>query len=157
MNELLTIAIPLVVYIITSIIGYRLLIKSIDQRIQIAIDGVGEALGEIFEKPLVKQSMSMLGQASGKVRGDNAMMDKIATDVLNGPKIAAIKAAAKMGLGIDIDSYIKEDGAVKTLENLQGLASLIGIDIGSFMQGGLNGANLSIGHEANGINYYLWR
>lgn len=154
MTELLTIAIPLVVYTITSILGYRLLLKAIDSRIQMAIDGVGEALGEVFEKPLVKQSMSMLGQASGKVRGDNAMMNKIATDVLSGPKLQAIKAAAKMGLGIDIDSYIEEDGAVKTLENLQGLASLIGFDIGSILQ---SGPNLSVGHEANGINYYLRR
>jgi len=157
LNEILTIAIPVVVYIITSILGYRLLLKTMDERIQMAIDGVGEALGEIFEKPLVKQSMSMLGQASGKVRGDNAMMDKIATDILDGPKLKAIKAAAKIGLGIDIDSYIEEDGAVKTLENLQGLASLIGFDIGQVMAGGLNGANLAVGPEANGINYYLGR
>lgn len=153
MSEILTIAIPLVVYIITSYVGYRLLIKIFDQRIQEAIDGVGEALGEIFEKPLVKQSMSMLGQASGKVRGDNAMMGKIATDILSGPKFAGLKTAAKMGFGIDIDSYIEEDGAVKTLENLQGLASLIGIDIGQVMAGGLNGANLSVGYEANNNPY----
>ncbi len=157
MNELLTIAIPLVVYIITSIIGYRLLLKTMDERIQMAIDGVGEALGEIFEKPLVKQSMSMLGQASGKARGDSVMMDKIATDILSGPKFAGLKTAAKIGLGIDIDQYIEEDGAVKTLENMQGLASLVGIDIGQVMAGGLNGANLSMGSEANGVNYYLRR
>jgi len=157
LNEILTIAIPVVVYIITSILGYRLLLKTMDERIQMAIDGVGEALGEIFEKPLVKQAMSMLGEKSGKVRGDNAMMDKIATDILDGPKLKAIKAAAKIGLGIDIDSYIEEDGAVKTLENLQGLASLIGFDIGQVMAGGLNGANLAVGPEANGINYYLGR
>jgi len=157
LNDILTIAIPLVVYIITSILGYRLLLKAINKHIQIAIDEVGEALGEIFEKPLVKQSMTMLGESSGKVRGDNAMMDKIAADILDGPKLRAIKAAAKMGLGIDIDSYIEEDGAVKTLENLQGMAGLIGIDIGQMMAGGLNGANLSVGHEANGVNYYLGR
>ncbi|GAI29261.1 unnamed protein product, partial [marine sediment metagenome] len=100
---------------------------------------------------------TVAGLMSGKARGDNAMIDKIATDVLNGPKLTAIKAAAKMGLGIDIDSYIEEDGAVKTLENIQGLAGLLGIDIGSILQGGLNGANLAVGSEANGINYYLER
>ncbi|GAJ08593.1 unnamed protein product, partial [marine sediment metagenome] len=48
MNEILTIAIILIFYVITSFVGYRLLVKTIDARIQMAIDGVAGAFQDIF-------------------------------------------------------------------------------------------------------------
>ena len=160
----LLVASQLIISFVFFIIGRKQLIfalatlsQVIDEKIQVTIDEVSGVFGEIFEKPNVKKAFSIIGSQGGKATADNAMMDKIATDVLNGPKLAGIKTVAKMGLGIDIDSYIEEDGAIKTLQNLQGLGELIGVDITSVLGGALGGQpgmNLSVGHEANSNNPY---
>ncbi|GAH91681.1 unnamed protein product [marine sediment metagenome] len=155
MNDILMIAIPLTFYVITSYIGYRILLKSIDAKIQITIDEVGKHLEKIFT-PRARQGNTILGKAGSDARTNNAIQQRMAIDILNSPKISALKSAAKFGLGIDIDSYIEEDGAVETLENIQAIANLVGFDIMSILQSGMDGMNLSVGHEANsGVNYYL--
>ena len=123
----------------------------IDEKIQKTIDEVSGVFGEIFEKPNVKKAFSIIGSQGGQATASGAAMERMATDVLNSPKIAGLKTVAKMGLGIDLDSYIESDGAVNTLKNIQGLAELTGIDIGKALGGG---PNLAVGHEANGNNPY---
>jgi len=156
-DDTLTIAIPLVFYVVTSVIGYRLLIKKFDQRIQMAIDNVADALGAVFtdDKRLAKQAMSLIRKTGVETENKRDIINNMAMNILDGPKFAAIKAAAKMGLNIDIDEYIEENGAVETLQAAQSLGQMVGIDVNQLMAGGLNGANLAVGSEANGVNYYL--
>lgn len=163
-SEFIALGIQVGLFLITSILGYKILMKEkgdvlaqIDVKIQDAIDGVGEALNEVFARPVVKASMTQLGKQGGAAMQNKALINKMATDVLDGPKFAGLKMAAKMGLNIDIDEYIEENGAVATLQAAQSLGQLVGIDVTQALAGGLNGANLAVGSEANGINYYLGR
>jgi len=162
--ELMAFGIQIIFFIVTSILGYRILMRekrdvlaSIDGKIQEAIDGVGEALQDVFESPVIKRSLTHMANMGGDAMQNKSIMNKMALDVLDGPKLQALKAAAKMGLNIDVDQYIEENGAIETLQAAQGLGELVGIDVARVLGGGLNGANLSVGHEANGINYYLRR
>lgn len=165
-SEVLALGIQVAIFVVTSILGYRILMREkreilahvetfVDSRIQAGIDDVGEALGQIFEKPIVKASMTNIGKLGGAAMQNKALINRMATDVLDGPKFAGLKMAAKMGLNIDIDEYIEENGAVATLQAAQSLGALIGIDVTKIMNDGLNGANLAVGPEANGTNYYL--
>jgi len=167
-SELMTVTVQVGLFLITSILGlliYRRekrevlahMEKFVDSRIQVAIDDIGGVLGQIFEKPIVKASMTNLGKMGGEAMQNKAIINKMATDVLDGPKFAALKMAAKMGLNVDIDQYIEENGAVATLQAAQSLGQMVGIDVSQLMAGGLNGANLAVGPEANGVNYYLGR
>lgn len=163
-SDLMTSALPIVIYLITSLIGYKivmrekkLILASIDVKIQTAIDEVGEALGAIFEKPIVKASMTNIGNLGGAAMQNKAIINKMATDVLDSSKFAGLKLIAKQVLNIDIDEYIEENGAAATLEAAQSLGELAGIDVLKVLTDGLNGANLAVGSEANGINYYLGR
>ena len=45
---------------------------------------IGEQFGEIFEKPTVKQAMSLMGKKSGEVRASNALRNKAADKLLEG-------------------------------------------------------------------------
>ena len=160
--DMVALAIPILLYLVTSLVGWKLIMRekrdllaSIDVKIQEAIDGVADALGQIFEKPIVKASMTNLGKMGGAAMQQKSIMNKMALDVLDGPKLQALKVAAKMGLNIDVDQYIEENGALETLQAAQGLGELVGIDVSKLLGGGLNGANLAVGPEANGINYYL--
>ena len=52
---------------------------------------VGEQLSEVFEKPTVKQAMSLMGKKSGEVRADSALRNKAADKLLEGyPSIGFI-------------------------------------------------------------------
>ncbi|MEE9540562.1 MAG: hypothetical protein V3V85_03590, partial [Candidatus Thorarchaeota archaeon] len=53
----------------------------VDQRIQIGIDDVGEVLGTIFEKPIVKASMTNLGKLGGAAMQNKSVINKMAIDV----------------------------------------------------------------------------
>ena len=63
--------------------------------IQQVLDDVGESIGEqlsgIFEKPMVSRAMSVMGKESGKVRGNKALMNKVATKAI-GQNVLAKKA-----------------------------------------------------------------
>lgn len=159
-TEILTLGVQVALFVITSILGYRILMKEkreilahvegfVDSRIQTGIDEVGEVLGQIFEKPIVKASMTNLGKLGGAAMRDKSLINKMATDVLDGPKFAGMKMLAKQALNIDIDQYIEENGAVATLQAAQSLGQLVGVDISQVMSGGLNGANLSVGPESD--------
>ena len=159
--ELMALGVQVGLFVITSILGYRILMRekreilaSIDDKIQMAIDDVGEALQEVFAQPIVKASMTNLGKMGGAAMKHKAISNKMALDILASPKMSALKMAAKMGLGIDIDQYIEENGAIETLGAANELGQLVGIDVMSIITGGLNGANLAVGPEANG-GYHL--
>ena len=47
-------------------------------------ESIGEQFGEIFEKPTVKQAMSLMGKKSGQVRADTALRNKAADKLLEG-------------------------------------------------------------------------
>lgn len=162
--ELMALGVQVVLFIVTSILGYRILMREkrdvlamIDVKIQTAIDEVGTALQEVFQSPVIKRSLTHMANMGGDAMQNKSIMNKMALDVLDGPKLQALKAAAKMGLNIDVDQYIEENGAIETLQAAQGLGELVGIDVTKLLGGGLNGANLAVGSEANGTNYYLRR
>lgn len=161
-GDIVTIGVQVGLFLITSLGGLllyrrekRAILASIDERIQTAINDVAEALGLIFEKPIVKASMTNLGKMGGAAMQNKSIINKMAMDVLDGPKFSGMKMAAKMGLNIDIDQYIEENGAVATLQAAQSLGQMLGVDVSQLMSGGLNGANLSVGPESD--NPYLRR
>ena len=63
--------------------------------IQQVLDDVGESIGEqlsgIFEKPAVSKAMGILGKRSGEVRGNKALMNKVANKAI-GQNVLAKKA-----------------------------------------------------------------
>jgi hypothetical protein len=136
LDGLQTVAILLVAQIVGAVIMREVFQREAHGMVQGAID----ALGEIFEKPLVKGSMTVLGKKSGEKRHNAAMVDRIATDVLDSPKVKALKLGAK-AFGIDVDAYIEEFGAVDTLQAFAGASELLpGFDLGSLLGG--NGAGV---------------
>ena len=163
-TDMMALVLPIVFYLITSLVGYKIIMRekrvilaAIDVKIQTAIDEVGDALGQIFEKPIVKASMTNLGKMGGAAMQNKSIINKMATDVLDSSKFAGLKMVAKQVLNIDIDEYIEENGAAATLEAAQSLGELAGIDVLKVLTDGLDGANLAVGPEANGLNYYLGR
>lgn len=118
------------------------------------IDLLPEIFGQLFTDPTVKKAYSIIGSQGGAKKSNTAVMNKLAVDVLNSPKMQGLKMGAS-ALGIDIDGYIEEHGAIGTLEGLQGIGGLLGININEVLQQGLGGMNPSVGHEANGRNPYL--
>ena len=121
------------------------------------LGGYVEAIGEMFAStistPAVSKAMGILGKKSGEVRSQSAVVDQLASDVLSGPKMSAMKMGAS-ALGIDIDEYIEEHGAVGTLQGLQTIAGALGIDINQIIGGGL-GEIAGGAQAANGSNPYL--
>lgn len=149
--------IQVALFAVTSILGYlvimrekRFILVSIDEKIQAAIDQLGEALNEVFARPVVKASMTQLGKQGGAAMQQKSIMNKMAMNVLDGPKLSGLKMIAKQALNIDVDEYIEENGPIATLQAAQGIGDLIGIDIMQALSGGLNGANFSVGPESDG-------
>lgn len=100
----------------------------IDEHMQGAIDSVGEALGELFIDPTVKKGFSLAGSLGGEAKAENAIVDSMATDMLDSPQFSAIRMGAE-AIGLDIEGYIEKHGAIKTLSAAQQLAKVAGIDI----------------------------
>jgi hypothetical protein len=128
--------------------------EKIDEKIQLTLDEVGEQFEGILTQPTVKKAFGIIGSQGGQATAEIGLTNKIAMDVLNGPKFGGLKIAAS-ALGIDIDSYIEEHGAVNTINSITSLAGMIpGFDLGSLLQGG---GDLSVGFEANGKHPFLDR
>ena len=124
----------------------------VNERLQTAIDSIGEAFGEILSEPTVKKAFSIIGSQGGDAKAENQLIDTMAVDILDGPQFGAIKIAAS-AMGIDIEDYIEKHGAVKTLKSARQLAGLVGIDIMNVDLG-----SLAIpGAGTSGGNYYLRR
>lgn len=121
----------LFVQLATFVMSLWLIRRYIDD----TINSVTDVILENVTSPMAKRAMSILGTKSGEVRGQTAMVDKIATDVLNGPKMGAIKLGAQ-ALGLDLDGYVEEHGAMQTLQAMQSVAGMLGIDINTMLAGG---------------------
>lgn len=100
----------------------------IQDKMQGAIDIIGEAFEGIISSPMVKGAMTTLGKKGGEARAENILVDTMAVDLLDSPQFAGYRMAAE-ALGLDIEGYIEKHGAVKTLKSIQSLASIAGIDI----------------------------
>lgn len=162
-TDIMAIGVLIASYVIISIISFYLARKQlrlalatmhqiIDEKIQATIDEIGGVFEQVFEKPTVKKAFGIIGSQGGQATAASALTEKIALDVLSGPKLAGLKLVAG-GIGLDVDSYIEEHGAVNTINAIQSLAGAIpGLDLGSLLQGA--GQTLSVGHEANGDNPY---
>lgn len=92
---------------------------------------------ELADTLFGKAKMSNLGTISGEKRHAKAMMDKMATDILDGPQLKGLKGIASM-IGIDIDEYIQEHGAAETISTATSLANMLGIDITKVLTEGIN-------------------
>jgi len=151
LTEVSTIII-LVAIVGNGIVGFALANRMIQRKLQNVLDSLGGVFSEIFEKPAVSRAMTVLGKKGGEARAETAVVGKIASDVLNGPKFAGLKMAAS-ALGLDIDSYIEEHGALATIQAMQSLGGMLGININDVLSGGMN---LAVGSEVNGgKNPYL--
>ncbi len=120
---------------------------------------VGQAIydgvGEILTTPTVKKAFSILGKQGGDMKGENLLVDEMATDMLNTPQFEAIKMGAS-AIGFDLDAYIEKHGAVKTFKAANSLASQLGIDLMNIDIGSLLGS-VGGGGQPSGDNPYLRR
>lgn len=140
---------------VSGVVSYLLFNYKLRTTLQEVIDILGTVFSDIFEKPTVKKAFGIIGSQGGEARADKAVVDKIAIDVLNSEKFAGLKMAAS-AIGLDIDSYIEEHGARATLQALQSLGGLLGIDITSLLQTGDLGSMLGGGgSQPSGSNPYL--
>lgn len=132
-------------------------IIEIDNLVQDKLQGVMDSLGEVFEgiftQPTVKKAFSIIGSQGGQAKAEAGLVDDIAKDVLNGPQFAAIKMGASSLLGIDVDGYIEEKGAMQTLGAMQQIAGMLGIDINQVVSGQLGNIGGSL--AAPGNNPYI--
>lgn len=113
-----------------------------------------DAADDLLGKPLVKGAMSTLGKKSGEVRGNLALEEDLALDILNSPQLEGIKLIASQ-FGIDIDAYIQEKGAVKTLKAAESLAGMLGMDLPTLLMQGIGGLNNPNEHVLGDNNPYL--
>lgn len=102
------------------------------------VDGVADIFGDILEKPTVKKAFSILGGKSAEGRADRAVVDDLATDMLNSPQLSTLKMGADL-IGIDMEAYVEKHGALGTIQGLTQIAGLLGIDINQLLAGGLQG------------------
>lgn len=98
------------------------------------IDSVADIFGEVVQQPTMKSAMSIIGSKSADIRGRDAVVDKIAGDLLDGPKFAAIKIGAS-ALGLNLDDYVEEHGALATIQGMQSVATMLGIDMSTLLSG----------------------
>jgi len=140
--------------IIITLLGFSgilvIALKIFERRMYNMVDSIGEIFSQILEKPSVSKAMGILGKASGDARSQRAIIDDLAQDILAGPKFNALKMGASM-IGINIDEYIQEHGALATLESLQTIGKTLGIDVNDIMAGGIT----EIPSMETGRNPYL--
>jgi hypothetical protein len=149
MTEVETILIGFVVvqtiFAFISFVVSSLIVKRYMSR---AIDEVADLFGGILSEPTVKKAFSILGGKSGEARADKAVVDSLATDILNGPQFASLKMGADL-IGVDVESYIEKHGAMGTIQGLSQIAGMLGIDINSIIGGGLQAGGSSSSGSSN--------
>ena len=137
MSEVETILIGyVVVSTIFAFIGFIISSIVVRRYMSQAIDDVADLFGGILSEPTVKKAFSILGGKSGEARADKAVVDSLATDILNGPQFASLKMGADL-IGVDVESYIEKHGAMGTIQGLSQIAGMLGVDINSIIGGGL--------------------
>lgn len=139
MDDVLTLALLIVgVEIISGTVGFI----AAKWYIRNSLLEVGDLLSGIFEKPTVKKAYSILGSKSAESRQESALGEQMALDVINSEKFAGIKLAAK-GIGIDVDEYIEDHGAISTLKQASSLAGMLGINLEQVLSGNMTALNTS--------------
>lgn len=121
-DVILTIVIQTSIIIALGYFAYRFLAKKISETIEVIVE-------TLFAQPMVKGSMSVLGKKGAEAKHDKERVERIATQVLDGPQLQGWKTIAKTALGIDVDEMIAEEGAVNTLTALKSIGDTLGIDI----------------------------
>ncbi len=106
----------------------------LQRRLSKTVDSFADLFSSMLTEPTVKKAFSILGGKSADAKENRAVIDSLATDILSGPKFAAYKMGASM-IGIDIDSYIQEHGALNTLQGLQSIMGALGINVNDIMAG----------------------
>ena len=124
----------------------------VNERLQTAIDSIGEAFGEILTDPTVSKAFGIIGSQGGQAKASNALIDEMASDVLDGPLFSAIQLAAE-AMGLDIGGYIEKHGAAKTINAARQFAQMAGIDLMNFDLSSL----AQPGPATSGRNVYLGR
>ena len=103
----------------------------VHEKMQGAMDLIGEAFEGIMSQPIVKGAMTNLGKMGGDAKAENQLIDQMAVDLLDSDQFAAIKMGAE-ALGLDVEGYIEKHGAIKTLKAAKQIGALAGIDIMKF-------------------------
>lgn len=103
---------------------------------------------EIVDNLFTKTKMSDLGTKSGEKRKSKAIMEQVANDILDGPQLKGLKMAAS-AIGVDVDEYIEEHGAVDTIGAVTSLANMLGIDVMSLLSQGLNSSGQTVSGDNN--------
>jgi hypothetical protein len=125
----------------------------IQEKMQGALDAIGEVFEGIMTEPTVKKAFTILGKQGGDARAESALIDTMATDILDGPQFAAIRMGAE-AMGLHLDEYIENHGALKTIQAAQQIAKVMGIDITKLDLGNLGG---SLAAPGGGNNPYFRR
>lgn len=103
--------------------------RKVNETISYVVEG-------LFGNKTVKAAMSVLGTKSGEVRADKAAVDDAAQQVLDSPKLAALKVGLS-AIGIDLDSMVEQHGPQGTISALLEIGSLIGITPETLLSGQL--------------------
>lgn len=81
-------------YLIVKLYNFE---RSAPDLIQDALNDVGAQISKIFEKPVVKASMTNLGKRSGEVRASTALKNRVAKQVM-GQNVLISKACEALGI-----------------------------------------------------------
>jgi tRNA threonylcarbamoyladenosine modification (KEOPS) complex Cgi121 subunit len=100
----------------------------VHENLQNAIDTFAESFQEILGQPTIKKAFSLIGSQGGEAKATSGLVDQMANDVLSSGQFQGIIAGAQM-MGLNVEEYIEEHGAVKTIQAAQQLAKMLGIDI----------------------------
>ena len=128
----------------------------VDEKLDTVINGISEDIGTLLTEPTVKKAFSILGKSGGDAKAESGLVDQMAVDILDSPQFAGMKAAAGL-LGLDVDGYIEEHGAVKTIAAAKQLGNMLGIDIMNFDISKLGSLVKGTSAGSSGTHPYLGR
>jgi len=123
-------------------------------KLQGAIDAIGESLGQLLTEPTVKKAFAIIGKQGGEAKAESGLVDQMANDVLDSPQFAAIRAAASV-MGLDIEDYITQHGAIKTIQAVNQLSKALGMDLMKMDLGQLAGSLARPAGSHSSENPYL--
>jgi hypothetical protein len=136
---------------ISGVIGFLVTKRYVNR----ALGDIADVIVSIFEKPLVKGSMSVLAKKSNEVQADKRAVDEVFGNIIDSPQFTAIKILGDQ-LGFSIDDMVEKYGALGTLQALRQGAGALGIDINELLLGGALGGAPAEG-KPSGDNPYFRR
>lgn len=123
------------VSLIVVLLKFKHSIPDIQQVLNDVGQSVAQQFSEVFEKPMVKKSMTILGKESGEVRADKALREKVANNFLESYPSA---------------KFILDQLDITPLEGLQLMRDpLIGPLIQNVVSGGLSNFGASTNTSKN--------